>query len=173
MGFQTSVSLKQGFGVVGEMYSDAPRKAQSFILNSASAANNVVGRAFTVASEGVAQAGVAGSNTVRFAGILASPKTYANKGTTGDTLAANQTLANGVQAELVSEGDIIVALPAAAAIGDVVYYTDATGVLTTTQPGAAAPGASTLIRGAYVNYFALAGAGLAVITLSPNSRANT
>ena len=48
-----------------------------------------------------------------------------------------------------------------------------TGVLATTAPGVAAPANSTLIRGAYVDFFTVSGAGLAVITLSSNARANT
>jgi hypothetical protein len=71
-------------------------------------------------------------------------------------------------------GSVVVVLPADAAIGDLVYFTDATGVLTTTAPGAAAPANSTLIEGAYVDRFtvgAVGGVRLGVITLSPNSRA--
>jgi hypothetical protein len=51
-----------------------------------------------------------------------------------------------------------------------VYYTDATGVLTTTAPGAAAPANSTLIKGAYVDRFTVTAAGLAVITLAGSPR---
>lgn len=166
MSFQSAVSLQQGFGVIGELFDNGPHRAQSFTIVSGSAANNVFGRAFTVTSQGVAAAG--GTNP--FAGILANPKTQASSGTAaGGSLAPTLVLPNQAQAELVSEGAIIVTLGAAAEIGDLVYWTNATGILTTTAPGAAAPASSTLIKGAYVDRYDIT-TGLAVITLSPNSR---
>jgi hypothetical protein len=171
--FQSTVNNQMAFGVVGEIFDSGPHRAQPFILDSDDAALNVFGRAFTVKSEGVAEAGKDGSQV--FAGILISPKEHVSYGTeAGGPLAASITLPNGTIGTLLSEGSIVVALPANAAIGDLVYYTDATGVLTTTAPGAAAPASSTLIEGAYVDRFtptAVSGYTLAVITLSPNSRA--
>lgn len=172
-----------GFGVVGELYLEGPLRAQPGVLNSAAPANNVIGRAFTyIAPPGNAsfdtandprpmsmQAG-APSGTPQFAGILANPKVYSNLGTTaGGTLAANLTLPNGVIAEFVTQSaGLIVALPAAFAIGDWIYFTNATGVLTSTAPGAAAPGASTRVPGGRVVYFESAAAGLAVIAFDAN-----
>jgi hypothetical protein len=169
MAFQSTVSANMGFGVVGEIFDDGPRRAQPFILRSDDAALNVFGRAFTVLSEGVAEAGKDGAQV--FAGILINPKAHASYGTAaGGPLAPTLTLANEVVGELCSEGSIVVTLPGAANIGDLVYFTDATGVLTTTAPGAAAPANSTLIEGAYVDRFTVAGAGLAVITLAGSPR---
>ena len=166
MAFQSAVSLKQGFGVIGELFDNGPHRAQSFTIVSGDAANNVIGRAFTVTSQGLAAAG--GANP--FAGILVNPKSYSSFGTVaGGTLAPTLTLANNVQGELLSEGSIVVTLGAAADVGDLVYFTNATGILTTTAPGAAAPALSTLIKGAYVDRFDLT-SGLAVITLSSTSR---
>ena len=171
MGFQTGVTADMGFGVVGEVFDDGPRRAQPFTLTSDDAANNIFGRAFSVVSEGVAKAGKTGS--LVFAGILINPKEHVSLGTlAGGSLAPTLTLPNGTIGSLMSEGSVIVSLPASANIGDVVYFTTATGAIVTTAPGAAAPGASTLIRGAYVDRFTRTGAGLAVITLTPESRAN-
>lgn len=168
MGFQTAVDLNQGFGVVGEVFDDGPRRVQPFIIDSTDPANNVFGRAFTILSEGKAAAGAEGGS---FAGILVGPKEHASYGTSaGGPLAPTLTLADNVVGELLSEGSVIVTLPAAAAIGDLVYFTDATGVLTTIAPGAAAPALSTLIEGAYVDRFTVSGAGLAVITLAGSPR---
>lgn len=168
MPFQSAVDLNQGFGVPGELFDDGPHRSQPFVLDSADAANNVFGRAFTVVSEGVAEAG--GADAV-FAGILVNPKAHASFGTAvGGPLAPTLVLANDVPCELLSEGSVVVTLGAGAAIGDLVYYTDATGVLTTTAPGAAAPANSTLIKGAYVDRFTVSGAGLAVITLAGSPR---
>lgn len=178
MPFQTSVSGQIGFGVVGELFLEGPLRAQPARLQSADAANNVVGRAFTVVSGGtgswtangdavnpapmVAAAGGAGV----FAGILGNPKVYVSQGTAADgTLAPTLTLPNGTMGELVQEtAGIIVALGAASDVGDSVYYLTATGVLVTTAPGAAAPANSAGPIGRVERYDAT-GAGLAVVSL--------
>lgn len=174
--FQTAVLPNIAFGVVGELYLEGPLRAQPGLLNSGTPANNVIGRAFTLADDGTAsyetvndpqpaemQAGGAGV----FAGILANPKVYSNIGTqAGGTLAASLTLPNGVIAEFVEEtAGIIVQLPAACAVGDLVYFLTADGSLLTAAPGASAPANSTRVPGGRVVRFESAAAGLAVIAL--------
>lgn len=159
MGFQSTVSLNQGFGVVGELVFDGPVRAAPFILDSTDAANNVVGRVFTVKSEGVAQAGGSGV----FAGILVNPKHYASYGTSaGGTLAPTLTLPNAATAEMLRMGFIIVALPGAAAIGDALKYNTTTGVIGTGAPGAG----EAAVPNAVVDRFTVSGAGLAVVRLT-------
>jgi hypothetical protein len=178
MAFQTTVNNNIGFGVPGELFLEGPLKAQPARLGSADATNNVIARAFTIATGGQATAAfetpsdpqplvVQAGGTGVFAGILGHPKVYANQGTTaGGTLAPNMTLPNGTMVELVqSTPGIIVNLPAPANIGDWVYFTNATGALVTTAPGAAAPGASTRIPGARVVRYIVGAAGMAVIAL--------
>jgi hypothetical protein len=168
MAFQSTIQTAMGAGLPGELFDDGPRRAQPFTLRSDSAADNVFGRAFTVLSEGVAEAGKDGSQV--FAGILINPKAAPLYGVSGDPYGASLTVPNEYIGELLSEGSIWVTLPAAANIGDAVYFTDATGVITTTAPGAAAPANSTLIKGAFVDRFTVTAAGLAVITLTNASR---
>jgi hypothetical protein len=131
MPFQTTVALTQAFGVPGELYADGPKVSAPYILESANAAYNIIGAtAFTVVSEGIAQAGGTGA----FAGILAGPKEYSSAGTAaGGTLAPTLTLPNYVSGELVSSAPagLIVTLPASANIGDLVTYNTATGALAT------------------------------------------
>lgn len=165
--FQSTVASDIGFGVVGELAFDGPLNAQPGILNSADAANNVIGRAFThLAAEGQMTAGGVGV----FAGILANPKAYASRGTTvGGTLAPTLTLANGEEGEFVQEtpGIIVTFGATAANIGDHVIYDTTTGVLATLAPGVAVPGGSLKIPGAVVvRYEKGATAGLAVIALN-------
>jgi hypothetical protein len=170
MAFQSTVFAQQGFGVVGDIFDDGPHRAQPFTLRSDSAADNVFGRAFTVLSEGVAEAGKDG--TQRFAGILVSPKEHA---LVGNGLEPSLVLPNETVASLLSEGSAVVALPATAAIGDVVIYENATGILKTLAPGGTLPANHTHIPGSYVDRVtptAVSGYTLAVITLSPNSRAS-
>lgn len=138
MSFQSTVNFVQGFGVVGELYRDGPTRAQSLILNSGSAANNVIGRAFTLQAEGMAQAG----GTAPFVGILANPKTYASFGTTGGgPLAPTITLANNGQAEFVTIGEIIVSFAGAFNIGDGVLYDTTTGAISSQSQTASGTGA--------------------------------
>lgn len=157
MAFQSGVLKTQGFGVVGELFSNSPVRCKSWTLTSASVVQTV-GNAFTVTSEGIAACGGTGV----FAGILVNPKHYASSGTTaGGTLAATLVLPNEAQGELLTMGEIVVSLATAAAIGDGIFYTNATGVL---SAGTASTG-QTQIAGAKVTRYTLAGAGLATIEL--------
>lgn len=133
MAFQSSVSLLQGFGAPGELFQDAPWIVLSYTLVSGVQPNIVGATAYTITSQGVAQAGSGG--TLGFAGILGIPKSYSLFGTGGVPLAATLTLPNQTQAEIVSEGMMIVTLPAAANIGDYVIYNNASGALATMAPG--------------------------------------
>lgn len=178
--FQTAISNNIGFGVVGELYLDGPLRAQPGRLDSTDAANNVIGRAFTIKDDATASfetsadpqpLDVQAGQTGRFAGILANPKVYALAGTAaGGTLAPSLTLPNNTLVELVQEtAGLIVALPAAFAIDDWVYFTNATGVLTSAAPGLAnAPANSTRVPGGRVVRFESAAAGLAVISFNSN-----
>ncbi len=160
---QLTVNNQMALGVPGEIIFDGPQKAQPFTLESNGVPNIIGATAYTVVSEGVAMAGGAGF----FAGILANPKVYATSGGTGGALSPTLTLPDGDLAELVTEtAGMVVTLPGAAAIGDNVVYVQATGALASNPSGTAVPGGSILIPGASVTRFTVAGAGLAVISLS-------
>lgn len=166
MGFQSSVAINQGFGVPGELYTDAPYRAQSFTINSASAAYNIIGAtACTITSQGVCQAGSAG--TLGYAGILVDPKNVALFGTGGIPLAPTLTVPNYTQVECLTMGTIVVTLPGAAAIGDYVVYDNTTGALSTVAAGASLPVGKSWAN-AIVDYYTVSGAGLAVITVAPS-----
>lgn len=166
MAFQSSVAINQGFGVPGELYTDAPYRAQSFTINSASAAYNIIGAtACTITSQGVCQAGSAG--TLGYAGILVDPKNVALFGTGGIPLAPTLTVPNYTQVECLTMGTIVVTLPGAAAIGDWVVYDNTTGALSTVAAGASLPVGKSWAN-AIVDYYTVSGAGLAVITVAPS-----
>lgn len=178
MPFQSIVDTTNiGFGVIGELWLEGPLRAQPGRLDSTDAANNVIGRAFTIKDDATASFDTAadpqpldvqaGGTTV-FAGILGNPKVYASGGTTaGGTLAPTLVLPNNTMVELVQEtAGIVVQLPAAFAIGDWVYWTNATGVLVTTAPNASAPANSTRVPNGVVVRFESAAAGLAVIAFN-------
>lgn len=163
MTFQTTVSRFSGFGVPGELYNDSPTRSQSYILNSTSSSLNIIGSTvFTVVSEGIAEAGGTGA----FAGFLVDPKQYALFASGGQTLTPTLVLPNNTQADLLSMGTIVVTLPAAAAIGDVVIYNTTTGAISTVTPGTS-PGSGNAYANAFVDYYTVTGAGLAVITVNP------
>lgn len=165
MPFQSSVFFVQGAGVPGEMYSTGPHRAQSFIIDSVLPSyNNIGSTACTVKSQGVCQAGSAG--TLGFAGILVDPKNIALFGAGGSPLNPTLNVPDYTQVECATEGSYFVTLPAAANIGDVVIYDNTTGALSTIAPGVALPVGKTFAQ-ALVDYFTVTAAGLAVITLSP------
>lgn len=176
MSFQSAVSSNIGFGVVGEAYLDGPLRAQPAVLNSASAANNVFGRAFTIVDDGTASfetsadpqpLKVGAGGTTVFAGILANPKEHVLAGTTGDTLAPSLTLPNGTVVTLVQEcAGLIVTLPAGFAVGDWVWYNTTTGILQATAPNASAPANTARVPNSRVERFESAAAGLAVISFN-------
>ena len=166
-GFQSTVFLQQGFGVPGEFYSDQPHRAQEFTLVSASAAYNIIGAtAYTLTSQGIAQAGNTGGTGV-YLGILVNPKEQTLFGVGGSPLSPTLVLPNQVLASIASMGSFIVTLPAAAAIGDFVVYDNVTGALSTVASSATVPGTGKSWANAFVDYYTVTGAGLAVITMNP------
>lgn len=156
MGQTTVANTKLGSGVVGEFYSTEPQGSRSLLLVSASAANNVVGRVVTYVDDESDQAGVAAS--ARFAGIIGMPKTLAREGL-GDVT----TIANNVAAEIINKGYVFVTLPTVADKGDFVYWTNATGVLTTIAPDGVPPANSTRVPGGKVEIANVTAIGIAVI----------
>lgn len=163
MGFQSAVQLQMGFGVPGELYNDGPVRAESFIINSGSAANNIIGSTCcTITSDGLVAAGGTGI----FAGFLVDPKNIALFGTSGVPLNPTLTVPNYTQIECLTMGSIVVTLPAAAAVGDVVIFNQTTGQISTITPTTAVPGGSTYAN-AVVDYYSPTAAGLAVITVTP------
>lgn len=135
--FQSTVRRFLADGVVGESAYDGPRRAAPFIIRSEDPENNVIGRAFTVVSEGVAQAGGEGV----FAGLLANPKVYSTSGTAaGGALAATYTLANEKIGEFVTMDIFNVELDGPANIGDLVQYDIETGELSSISAGASVTG---------------------------------
>lgn len=178
MTFQSSVAARMGFGIVGEFFLDSARRVQPALLDSADAANNVFGRAFTVkaGADGLpgsvltAEAGSSDGLGV-FAGILVNPKAHASYGTAaGGPLAASLTLPNDVVAELCNDtAGVIVDFGATGAnVGDWVEYDNGDGVLAPKAPGSAATAGATLIPGARVERYDSA-SGLAVVSLSANA----
>ena len=141
MGFQSTVNVELGFGVPGALYDDGPVRSAPYELVSASAAYNVVGAtAYTVTSgdpgDNSGSAVAAAGGTGVFAGILMNSKVYATSGTTAGALSPSMTLPNYFIGELLTTGDIIVALPGPANVGDLVGYDATTGALSTYVPQA-------------------------------------
>lgn len=164
MALQTSVRVDQTTGIVGEVIYSGPMRAIPGILNTGTASNNVIGRAFTHVAANDRE--VAAGGTGVFAGILISPKELSTSGTTSGALEPTTTLPNNTTVELLQMGYVVVSLSTDAAIGDDVCYVDATGALFAVDPGAAAGTGNTKIPNAKVAYYNTTGAGLAVIKLT-------
>lgn len=162
--FQSTVSIQQAFGVPGEIWNDAPWVVQPWTLNSSGTPNIVGATAYTITSQGYAEAGSGGD--FGFAGILCSPKDYALFGTSGVPLNPTLTLPDQSQAALLTQGFMVVTLPGAAAIGDYVIFNNTTGALSTMSPGDTITDGYSFANAVVVLY-TVAGAGLAVISVNP------
>ncbi len=119
-------------GIPGEFSRSGNQETRGAILNSASEANNVAGRVVFTVDGNSNEVGVAADGN--FAGILSSPKTAVRP-----TLDAQAFILNDTQVEVAERGYLFVTLPAAAAVGDFVYFSDTTGALATAAPAATAP----------------------------------
>lgn len=124
-------------GLPGCISHDGPTRAAPFVLDSGTEANNVFGRAFTLADQATETAQAGGAGT--FVGIMINPKTHA---------IATDYAGNGTVGEFCTMGELCVQVEAAANIGDAVFFEITTGKLTA---AAATPGVThTLIKGATV-----------------------
>ena len=131
MPFQSTVRINQTTGVVGDIVLDGPLRGQPAILNSTSAANNVIGRAMRHIANNDLEVSADAATGGIFAGILANSKLYATSGTsTGGTLAPTLVLPNNMEVELVTmTSGILVELSTVATIGQNVFFATATGIL--------------------------------------------
>lgn len=147
MSLQSTVRFSPVTGVPGEMAFDGPHRAESGTLSTAAVIGTVVSQAPATRKWG--QGAVTGATRL---GILANPKDTVLRGTAGNPLAPSFTLPAESQGSVVTMGQIwVTATNANAATGDVVYFDKTTGVITTTAPGAASPGATfALFPGAWV-----------------------
>lgn len=130
-------------GIPGEFSRSANQDAVGVILNSATEANNVVGRILKYVDGNDYEAGVAASGNI--AGMLCSPKASYRP-----ALEAQAFLPNESQAEVATRGYLFVTLPAAADKGDYVYYSDTTGELETKAPGVIPTAGYTRVPGGVV-----------------------
>lgn len=150
MAFQKTVAFAFANGMVGESANDAPRVSRMYRLDETAGKVHTVGFAYTFLKEanGVQVATPGGDHTKAFAGVLAVPKHYALNGTATDgPLAPSLNLLGGSEGELVTEGNIYVAIDGAVAYGAPVKYKSATGEFATAGdtvlPGAYYAGSTT------------------------------
>jgi hypothetical protein len=143
-------------GLPGEFSRSGNQETRGAILASAVEANNVVGRVVKTVTGNNFNVGVAANGNL--AGILSSPKTGVRA-----TLEPQAYLPNASQVEVAERGYLFVTLPAAAAIGDFVYYSNTTGVLATAAPAATAPVGHSRLPGGLVQGQNVTGAGVGEI----------
>lgn len=160
--FQSTVNTNQAFGIIGEIYKDGTRRAQPGIIDSVGTTNpNRVGRAFTNVAGADGHMTVGGTGV--FAGILANPKVYPERGTAaGGTLAPSLDLPQYAQgAEFVyGTTGLIVYLENAGNIGDTVDYDTTTGQLYARGLSADSAGAQRIAFASNVATVTLAPAGM-------------
>lgn len=140
MGFQSTIALAQGFGVVGEEAFAGPLRAIPGVLKAgADAVNVVVGRYFTQDPSDLQwQPG----GSFAQGGLLVQPKSMQSIGTAaGGPLAPTLVVPVGTVGQLAQMGEFVVAWAAAVSIGDLVHYNTTTGVLGTVAPQVSVTGA--------------------------------
>ena len=136
MAFQSTIRQFQAHGVVGEVIYSGPVRARGVIINTTTAANNVIGRALTYSSTNTDGVRVEVGGTGKFAGILTHSKQYTSLGTAANgALAPTMTVPNNsiVEATYFATGILVELLTVTTGksiqIGDKVYYKTATGEL--------------------------------------------
>jgi len=130
-------------GIPGEFSRSENQDSMGVVLNSATEANNVVGRILKYVDGNDYEAGVAASGNL--AGMLCNPKASYRP-----SLDAQVFLPNGSQSEVAVRGYLFVSLPATADKGDFVYYSDTTGELETKAPGVVPTAGYTRVPGGVV-----------------------
>lgn len=128
---QTTINVKQAFGIAGEIYDLTPYRVDAREVATAVAFGGVAG----VSAAGAFGAMDAATYT-KFAGIFVRPKEEVSYGTvagsTANPLAATMTVPAGRTVQVMSMGRVVIAKPNEAWVeGDGVYVTTA-GVLTKT-----------------------------------------
>ncbi|UAW63478.1 hypothetical protein KMZ15_05105 [Mycoavidus sp. HKI] len=165
MPFQNTVRAEMTLGVPGELFTSGPMRVAPWTLVSDKP--NVIGYAYTLVSERVAQVGGTGP----FVGILIHPKHYASCGTSEGILAPTLELRNNSRGELLTMGEIVVSLIPPADIGYVVIYDTTTGALSAIAkdkeiPEGSAEVPNTVISGYVPTSYKPAAPELTVITLT-------
>lgn len=161
MTVQTTVRQFLAGGVVGDIVLSGAIRAQAGILNTTTAANNVIGRAMTYVAGSDNELAVGGTGA--FAGILANSKQYALQ---GGSLAPSLTLPNGIIAEGVTMcSGIMVALTNTGSIGNQVEFSQTDGSLKANSSGTASSG-YTLIKNSKIVRNNITAAGYAIVELT-------
>ncbi len=143
-------------GIPGEFSRSGNQESRGAILNSATEANNVVGRVVFTVDGNSNEVGVAANGN--FAGILSSPKTAVRP-----TLDAQAFILNDTQVEVAERGYLFVTLTTTASVGDFVYYSNTTGELAAAAPAAAAPAGHSRLPGGLIKGQEVTVAGVAEI----------
>lgn len=130
-------------GIAGEFSRSTNCDSNGAILMSSTESRNVAGRVVLTTDDNDYEVGI-GSDGV-FAGILASPKTGIRQ-----TLATQEYITNATQVEVATRGYVWVDVAASADVGDLVYYTPTTGVVSTLSPTTAPTGALARVPGGIV-----------------------
>ncbi len=130
-------------GVAGEFSRSDNQESQGAILQSTTESLNVAGRVVLTTEDNDFEVGV--NSDGHFAGILATPKSGIRQ-----TLATQAYITNATQVEVAKRGYMWVAVAGAADVGDFVYYTKATGVISTVAPGTVPAGTEIRVPGGKV-----------------------
>ena len=127
---QTTVNVKQAFGIAGEIYDLTPYRVDSRIV----AAPATFGKPAGISATGT-YANMASTTYTTFVGIFVRPKEDVSYGTSdGGPLAPTMTVPAGKQVQIMSMGRVIVDKPTTEAWAENAnIYVTAAGAFTTTS----------------------------------------
>jgi hypothetical protein len=111
MTLQKVINRRLAAGIPGSFYDDSPRRVTPYLIYGDPAP--IVGRAFSIDAANPSKVRMGFSKGDVFAGMLATPKQYANY----NNLSPTMTLTNGVQGEICSMGQPWIITDHAAKVG--------------------------------------------------------
>lgn len=114
---QTTVNIKQAFGIVGELYDNVPTVSNAFLLKAAAA----IGKVAFMKADGTVSGTYDSTNYKTIAGLFVRPKDYASFGSSSGTLSPTLEIPAGQLAQVLSVGRVNVKVMNAAAINDNAY----------------------------------------------------
>lgn len=142
---QKTVNKKLAFGVPGSFYDNTPRRVDSKIVEGGK-----IGLAYTIDTTNPSKAKLGGKDGV-FGGIAVNTKEYIVNG-----IDASLEFRDGDNAQLCTMGRIVLSLKGAVTVGQVAFYNDTTGEITSGTAGETKAGFTEIKGSKFVEVNALA-----------------
>lgn len=172
---QSTIGAAIGSGVIGERANSGPFKALPFIINNTTnqaspPGPNIVGKAASQVSEGIAQLGQNAGINQPYLGITCDPKCLTSYGNNGNPFDMSGGVANGTPMAICQMGSLYVLTtgPANSKTGDKIYYDVTIGALLIVPRADPSPGNGYRFAHAVIEYYTPSPNGTAQIYIDLN-----